>query len=218
MPSNTESLFQAAEEGNCLAILRLIRQGTDVNARNGEKMTPLHVAALNGRDRAVNALREKGADVNAREPSCGSTPLHMAAHIGHVPTILALTAGPTGANVNAEDFDGNTPLDLATHTEAVRVLQAMCEEAVRNVRGEDGDDDDYEEEEWDDDDYDYEGEEWDDNDGPSHSRSSQNPERRVARDQTVNRRADRDNRARQLDVDDHARRGVAGKKERYEAI
>ena len=46
----------------------------------------------------------------------GNTPLHMAARYGHHQAVLWLLS--VGANVNAADMFGNTPLDCAKHPTA----------------------------------------------------------------------------------------------------
>jgi ankyrin repeat protein len=58
-------LHNAAEKGNDVAVVNLLKQG-DVNAKNGGGKTPLHSAAEKGRDTTVTLLLEKGADIHAQ--------------------------------------------------------------------------------------------------------------------------------------------------------
>ncbi|CAN0074277.1 unnamed protein product, partial [Hapterophycus canaliculatus] len=53
-----------------------------VDARDGQGFTPLHVACMHGDAEAVSALLRRGASVGAANDR-GSTPLHWAASRGH---------------------------------------------------------------------------------------------------------------------------------------
>jgi len=72
--------------------------------------TPLHLAALYGREKIAELLLANKADVNARASS-GRTPLHMAALVGHKDLVELLLAN--NAEVNAFARNGDTPLHLA---------------------------------------------------------------------------------------------------------
>jgi ankyrin repeat protein len=111
------ALHAAATGGHSSIVDLLIANGANVNinARNG---TPLHLAA---RPQAkvsdetcaeiVEKLIAKGADVNSKNPQQGLTPLHIAARRGRCKAAELLVAG--GANVNAMDNIGHTPLFYA---------------------------------------------------------------------------------------------------------
>jgi len=75
----------------------------------------LFVAARNGDLIKVQTLLENGADPNAKD-NAGHTPLHWAAHLGHVEIVELLLE--RGANPNAEDNYGSTPL----HEAAFKVM------------------------------------------------------------------------------------------------
>ena len=94
----------------------------DVNVRNRDGETPLHIAACYGRTNTVEHLVCKGANVSIKD-RIGSTPLHSAATQGHTDTVELLLN--SGAYVNSKDDNGSTPLhDAATegHTETVELL------------------------------------------------------------------------------------------------
>ena len=60
----------------------LLEHGADVNARENDHSTPLHVAARNGRVEVVRVLLEHGANV-AAEGEDGKTASQFASEIGH---------------------------------------------------------------------------------------------------------------------------------------
>lgn len=123
----------------------LVRLGADVDARDRKGRTPLHeaVGRLDPRVGIIRALVQAGADVNARDEE-GQTPLHLAVLMGSLfPETEAVLAdqGETergaflkaiatlvylGANVNARDASGMTPLHWAaassSNAEIVKVL------------------------------------------------------------------------------------------------
>jgi ankyrin repeat protein len=102
-----------------IAILNLlISLGVDVNEKDFEDSTALHVGATSYDSEIVQYLIEHGADLGARD-TLGRTSLHHAIHARnrnfikthHTETIRALVRG--GVDVSVRDNDGNTPLDCA---------------------------------------------------------------------------------------------------------
>ena len=79
---------------------------------DAQGLTPLHIAANNGRKAEVEALLAKGASINAQDKA-GMTPLHHAAFMNRKDAAEVLLA--KGAHVNARDERGSTPLHLAAH-------------------------------------------------------------------------------------------------------
>ena len=55
----------------------LVEHSADVNAQDGWKSTPLHLALMGGHIEFARKLVEHGANVNAQD-SCKSTRLHLA--------------------------------------------------------------------------------------------------------------------------------------------
>jgi len=83
-------------------VLSLLDEGFDVNARDGDGMTPL-LWAIQIRDAALTTLlmSNKAIDVNARSTTCGYTPLSIAARKGDQATVQLLLA--------REEIDVNVP-------------------------------------------------------------------------------------------------------------
>ena len=95
---------------------------TLVDGKTSDGVTPLLLAAQNGRLEVVRLLLEKGAAVDARSNE-GATPLIHAATKGRLEVVRLLLE--KGAAVNAKGNDGLTPLIAAArkgHLEVVRLL------------------------------------------------------------------------------------------------
>jgi len=141
----------AVLEDDISEVKRLLEQGADVNAKDDFGHTPLSNASLVGLTEIVKLLLAKGADVNAKD-DFGHTPLREASDNGHYEVVKLLLANGAndynggligsagfgniefvnlflskGADVNAKDNNGITPLYKASsmgHYEVVKLLLA----------------------------------------------------------------------------------------------
>jgi len=108
-------LHDASAHGSPQMVELLLRLGADPNARTAGGHTPLYCAANEhgaaGCGDIVRALVRAGADVDARSDSKRCTPLHMAARRGNTEVAAALLE--CGADINARDKTGDTPLQRA---------------------------------------------------------------------------------------------------------
>jgi ankyrin repeat protein len=113
----------AAEHQDVKALKALLASGGDVNASQGDGMTALHWAAVNGNTEIAAMLLYAGANAQATTRLGGYTPLHLAAKAGKAEVIASLI--DHGAKVNATTSTGATGLMLAADAgsaESVRVL------------------------------------------------------------------------------------------------
>ena len=69
----------AAFKGQLEAAKLLLAKGADIDARDNEQMTPLHVVAMEGRKEMSKLLVSKGAQINPKDAK-GRTPLYLATH------------------------------------------------------------------------------------------------------------------------------------------
>src|SRR5262245_62523235 len=81
--SGPTDIADAAQAKNAAAVKKLLKDGADVNAAQGDGMTALHWAALNGDADITQMLLYAGANVGARTRLGGYTPLHLAAQTGN---------------------------------------------------------------------------------------------------------------------------------------
>ncbi|MEW6320785.1 MAG: ankyrin repeat domain-containing protein [Acidobacteriota bacterium] len=116
---------RAAEARDLEAVRRLVRQGGDVNAAQGDGMTALHWAAVHGDAEMASLLLVAGANPRATTRLGAFTPLHLAAQGGHAAVAARLIAG--GAEVDAESGTGATPLMHAAASGSRETTTALIE-------------------------------------------------------------------------------------------
>jgi hemoglobin len=108
-------LHDAAAQGNLRMVELLLRLGADPNVGLPGGRTPLYCVAnecqVPGAGRIVRALVRAGAQVNAPSGAKRCTALHLAARRGNTEIAEALV--DCGADINARDATGDTPLQRA---------------------------------------------------------------------------------------------------------
>jgi hypothetical protein len=116
------ALRRAIQQDDLQGVQQAIADGADVNQRDGLGSTPLILAATKS-PQIVRALLRAGADPEAT--GNGRTILATLAFNGNVDGVRGLIQG--GANVNAKDTGGWTPLLLASQTGHAAVVQALVD-------------------------------------------------------------------------------------------
>ncbi len=150
---NNETTYQetplhcAVQEGNLDIVKFLFDRGADIESQNAYDEKPLHLAIKAGRLKIVKLLLDQGANINAKDKD-GKTPLDIAIDRKHDSILKYLKQAQLneqllaavkdsdfnevqglvnrGANVNAKDKDGKTPLHYASrsvhHLDMVKYL------------------------------------------------------------------------------------------------
>ena len=112
-------LHVAAGKGELRIVKALLKAGADADARSTGGHTPLYDAAnQSGTADVVRALVSAGANV------IGSGALHMAARRGNVEVAEALLEA--GAEINARDGKGDTPLQRAINCRKPKVAVLLA--------------------------------------------------------------------------------------------
>jgi hypothetical protein len=147
--AQSDSLAQAAADGNIAEIDRLLQAGADVNAPGLTPLeaglglmpsalqplriplAPLLAAASRGAAAAVQRLIEFGANAKESHARFGS-PLHLAAQSGSAETVRVLLAAGIPAHIKSQL--GHTPLDLLQMTRQQIEQVKMISRAMPNAQ------------------------------------------------------------------------------------
>jgi ankyrin repeat protein len=135
-------LHWACEEGSghVQVVKELLEHGADIEAKDNYDRTPLRRACIEGHVQVVKELLEHGADIEAKD-NIGWTPLHSTCRLGNLPvfnellslnnsngTATASILGKRksrGANIEATDRNGHTPLHFAAIKGHVAIAKAL---------------------------------------------------------------------------------------------
>lgn len=128
--SNNESLLHLASRTNNLKLIRcLISNEANVNEKNSDGQTALHVAAIeNKKDShfsAIEVLLRVGANVNAQDKIKNRTALHYSVNYANFKSVQLLLSFK--ANVNLTDLQEETPVFEAVASQNVEVLQLLID-------------------------------------------------------------------------------------------
>ena len=126
---------EAAARGDRDAVKALLKKAADVNAAQGDGMTALHWAAMNGDLELTQMLIVAGANVRATTRLGSYTPLYLASQQGHGPVIEALITA--GADVKTATPNGTTPLMVAAAAGEVAAVKVLIAHGA-DVNGKDG--------------------------------------------------------------------------------
>jgi ankyrin repeat protein len=100
----------------------LLQRGADVNVSNDDNQVPLHLASYFGKVDVVSVLLNAGANASAKNAQ-GQTPLHLASQSPYQGPDCSQCNGvgvaklllEHGTDVDVQDQNHATPLDLASH-------------------------------------------------------------------------------------------------------
>jgi ankyrin repeat protein len=126
-------IADAAMQGDVAAVRRLIAEGANVNAAQGDGMTALHWAAEHGDSVVANVLLRAHANVKAVTRIGNYTPLHIASKSGSGAVVRALLKA--GSDPNAATASGATALHFAAASGSVDAVNALLDrKADANAR------------------------------------------------------------------------------------
>ncbi|KAK5981003.1 putative Ion channel nompc, partial [Trichostrongylus colubriformis] len=126
------ALHLAALNGHLQIVHLLLQHKAFVNSKSKTGEAPLHLAAQNGHVRVVNVLvQDHGASLEAITLD-NQTALHFAARYGQL--VVSQTLLALGANPNARDDKGQTPLHLAAENDYPDVVKLFLK-MKQNNRG-----------------------------------------------------------------------------------
>ena len=141
-PSSSEiqayrGLFKAAADGDAAEIERLVRNGEQLERRDGNGRMPLHVATFGGHRDAVQILLKLGANANALDAQ-KYDPVTIASVANDVPMLKVLLDGGANAGNITSPYDG-TALIAAAHLGHAEIVRALIEakaplDHVNNLR------------------------------------------------------------------------------------
>jgi ankyrin repeat protein len=136
-----ETMRHRRSEKYCNVIRSLLKHHADVDAQNGDHLTPLQLSVCYGNAEGVQVLLEHGASVHVRNK--WKTPLHQVLESGfpfwgHYFDVTQLLL-VHGADVDSQDDGLLTPLHIASCKELLEVAKLLLEHGANvHMRNNDG--------------------------------------------------------------------------------
>ena len=115
-------LVEAVKKGDAASVRALLKQKTNVNAREADGSTALHWAAHLDNLETADALIRAGATVNSANDA-GATPLWLATENGSAAMVARLLQA--GADPNTGLPSGETPLMAASRAGSIQAVQLL---------------------------------------------------------------------------------------------
>jgi ankyrin repeat protein len=109
------AFLKACQNANSNLLTTLINAGADKDVTDISGNTALHFAASGHNVETATWLLDCGADVNATDTELRQTPLHVACSLEHYNFSLPRLLVQRGADVNAKDAKGQTPVHVSAY-------------------------------------------------------------------------------------------------------
>lgn len=130
-----DGIIWAASKGDIGAMQKQLVRGLDVNARDYDGRSALHLAAAEGRTKAVRFLLEHNARPNA-EDRWGGTPLGDARRHGHSEAeAVLLEYGATDQDGRSDEVLESGTADLAASDTSVSTIEMIYAASRGDLRG-----------------------------------------------------------------------------------
>lgn len=104
-------MLKTAQSGDLNSLISAIESGANINVRDGNGYSSLHLAIHAKHKDIVAELLKRGADVKVLDREGSNTPLHIAANEGYKDIVGMLLKHD--ADVNVRNGNGYTPLHMA---------------------------------------------------------------------------------------------------------
>ncbi|XP_049331691.1 transient receptor potential cation channel, subfamily N, member 1 [Astyanax mexicanus] len=127
--SGAVCLHAAAKRGHTAVVKALLLKGAHVDATTKDGQTALHIAVQNCKPQVVQMLLGFGAQVQLRGGKDLETPLHVAARVKEGEKVAEMLL-KSGAEVNAEQENGETAMHVAARYGALQMMRALTEEGA----------------------------------------------------------------------------------------
>ncbi|XP_039593324.1 transient receptor potential cation channel, subfamily N, member 1 isoform X2 [Polypterus senegalus] len=125
--SGAVCLHAAAKRGHTAVVKALLQKGAHVDAITKDGYTALHIAVQYCKPLVVQTLLGFGAQVQLKGGKAQETPLHIAAHVKEGEKVAEMLL-KSGADVNAEQENGETAMHIAARYGNLKMMQALIEE------------------------------------------------------------------------------------------
>ncbi|XP_041932384.1 transient receptor potential cation channel, subfamily N, member 1 [Alosa sapidissima] len=125
--SGAVCLHAAAKRGHTAVVKALLLKGAQVDATTKDGLTALHVAVQYCKPLVVQMLLGFGAKVQLNGGKDQETPLHIAARVKEGEKVAEMLL-KSGADVNAEQENGETAMHVAARHGSLQMLRSLIEE------------------------------------------------------------------------------------------
>lgn len=123
-----QDLFEHVKDGDCAAIAYDIIDGAEIDVKDKDMWTPLHIAALNGHEKMVEFFLRMGANAENKN-HMGRMPIHVAVSHNQVKVVEIFLQ--RGINPFLSTKEKKYPMDFAGSKEMIDLLEKYEEQFIK---------------------------------------------------------------------------------------